>query len=50
MNTSHFYFPLISCDKEPYSRCKVNGKWWTPDCEQVRYLGVLILMYCIIGT
>lgn len=53
MSTSRFYLPLIlivsilliSCDKEPYSRCKddpdceyfrckVNGKWWTPDCEQ----------------
>ena len=36
---------LISCEKEPYKackedptceyfRCKVNGEWWTPDCEQ----------------
>ncbi len=38
-------FLLTSCDREPYVRCqsdptceyfrcKVNGKWWTPDCEQ----------------
>jgi len=41
-------FVLTSCDKEPlepfqncindpeceYFRCKVNGEWWTPDCEQ----------------
>ncbi len=41
---------LTSCDKEPYSRCKddpdceyfrckVDGKWWTPDCEQGPLLG-----------
>ena len=38
-------FLLTSCEKEPYKackedptceylRCKVNGEWWTPDCEQ----------------
>ncbi len=38
-------FEKVPDDKEPYSRCKddptceyfrckVNGKWWTPDCEQ----------------
>ncbi|MEZ4909487.1 MAG: hypothetical protein R2774_01365 [Saprospiraceae bacterium] len=37
-------FVLTSCDKDPleacaedpsceYFRCKVNGEWWTPDCE-----------------
>jgi hypothetical protein len=37
-------FMLSSCDKDPldacaedptceYFRCKVNGEWWTPDCE-----------------
>ncbi len=37
-------FILSSCDKDPvdaciddptceYFRCKVNGEWWTPDCE-----------------
>ncbi len=38
-------FILTSCDKVPlevcaedpsceYFRCKVNGEWWTPDCEE----------------
>jgi hypothetical protein len=36
---------LSSCEKEPlkdcindpdceYFRCKINGEWWTPDCEE----------------
>jgi len=28
--------PLDACAEDPtceYFRCKVNGEWWTPDCE-----------------
>jgi hypothetical protein len=34
--------PLDACAEDPtceYFRCKVNGEWWTPDCEDGSLFG-----------